>query len=117
MNKKLTLYCISSLVLGSIIYTCQFLNLNLPQIINNYLNDFLIIPVLLFICLLFLRWSRNESNFRFKIGIILYVCLMYSILFEFIFPNYLARYTKDYLDIILYFASGFIFYILQNKSV
>lgn len=40
---------------------------------------------------------------------------MYSVLFEFIFPNYLARYTKDYIDIMLYFAGGFIFYKLQNK--
>lgn len=116
MKKRLILYSVSSFVLGIIIYTFQSFNLYLPKIINNYLNDFLIIPILLFICLLFLRWSRNEPNFRFNFGIILYICLMYSILFEFVFPNYLARYTKDYVDIILYFASGFIFYKLQNKS-
>ncbi|APZ44890.1 hypothetical protein BW723_00680 [Polaribacter reichenbachii] len=115
MNKKLSIYCISSILLGITIYLFQYFNISLPKIINNYLNDFLIIAIVLYISLLFLRWSRNNSNFTLTLSIILYVCFMYSILFEFVFPNYLARYTKDYVDIILYFASGYIFYKLQNK--
>lgn len=115
MNKKLKIFFISSLFLGILVYSLQALNIFLPKIINNYLNDFLIIPILLFICLMFLKWSRGAPNFRFNIGIILYVCFMYSVLFEFVLPNYLARYTKDYIDIILYFAGGITFYKLQNK--
>jgi hypothetical protein len=41
---------------------------------------------------------------------------MYSVLFEFVFPEYLARYTKDFIDVILYFASGILFYKLQTKA-
>lgn len=115
MNKRLKIFCVSSICIGFIIYTFQSLKLYLPGFINNYLNDFLIIPILLFMCLLFLKWSRNEPNFRINAGIVLYICIMYSILFEFVFPNYLARYTKDYIDIILYFAGGITFYQLQNK--
>ncbi|WP_397447468.1 hypothetical protein [Polaribacter sp. R77954] len=115
MNKKLTFFCVSSFVLGLLIYGLQSFNIYLPKIINNYVNDFLIIPIVLFLCLLFLKWSRNDKNFALSLPIILYVCFMYSILFEFVFPEYLARYTKDYMDIILYFAGGFLFYKLQNK--
>jgi hypothetical protein len=115
MNKKLFIYCISSFILGLLIFIFQSINLSLPRIINNYVNDFLIIPIVLFLCSLFLKWSRNDKNFTLSLPIILYVCFMYSILFEFVLPNYLARYTKDYIDIILYFAGGIIFYKLQNK--
>jgi hypothetical protein len=115
MNKKLVLFFAFSLCFGILIYTLQFLKVDLPKFINNYLNDFLIIPIVLFICLLFLRWSRNDKEFSLSLPIILYVCLLYSILFEFVFPEYLARYTKDYIDIILYFTGGITFYKLQSK--
>lgn len=117
MNKKLTIYCVFSLVLGLIIYLFQYLDVELPKIINNYVNDFLIIPIVLFTCLLFLRWSRNNSNFILSLPIILYVCCMYSILFEFVFPKYLSRYTADFIDVLLYFTSGILFYMLQNKTL
>ena len=115
MNKKLSIYCISSILLGITTYLFQYFNISLPKVINNYLNDFLIIPIVLYLSLCFLRWSRNNPNFTLKISIILYICCMYSVLFEFVFPKYLPRYTKDYLDILLYFSGGFIFYILQNN--
>ncbi|MBU3012780.1 hypothetical protein KO506_15305 [Polaribacter vadi] len=116
MNKKLSIYCISSILLGITIYLFQYFNISLPKITNNYLNDFLIIPIVLYLSLHFLKWSRNNPDFTLTLPIILYVCFMYSILFEFIFPKYLARYTKDFVDVILYFASGFIFYKLQNNQ-
>ena len=115
MNKKLTIYCVSSFIIGTLIYTLQYFNIQLPKIIHNYLNDFLIIPIVLYTCLLFLKWSRNDKNFIISLPIIVYVCCMYSILFEFIFPKYLSRYTADFVDVLLYFVSGIIFYILQNK--
>ena len=115
MNKKLIFFCIFSTFTGILIYIFQLLKIDLPNFINNYTNDFLIVPIVLFMCLLFLRWSRNNKNFTLSLPIVLYVCLLYSILFEFVFPEYLARYTKDYIDIILYFTGGFIFFALQNK--
>jgi hypothetical protein len=116
MNKKLTFYCIASFFLGLCIYIFQRFKVYLPKIINNYLNDFLIIPIVLFVCLLVLRKVRNNLKLTLNLPVILYVCLLYSILFEFVFPKYLARYTKDYIDIILYFAGGLIFYKLQKKQ-
>ena len=116
MTKKLANYCISSFIIGTLIYTLQYFNIQLPKIIHNYLNDFLIIPIVLFACLLFLRWTRNDKNFTLSLAIIIYVCFMYSILFEFVFPKYLTRYTSDFIDVLLYFLSGIVFFILQNKQ-
>ncbi|RCS27593.1 hypothetical protein DUT90_05635 [Polaribacter sp. WD7] len=116
MNKKLTYYFIFCVVTGTTVYYLQRFSIKLPQIFRFYVNDFLIVPIVLFISLQILKWSKNNTDYTLSIGIILYICLLYSVLFEFIFPKYIARYTKDYVDIFLYFASGFIFYQLQKKT-
>ncbi|MEO9569753.1 MAG: hypothetical protein ABJH82_03770 [Polaribacter sp.] len=114
MKKILSYYIIFSIIIGAFIYFSAFLNIQLPRITRHYVNDFLIIPIVLYICLQVLKWTKNNENYTLSLPIIFYLCLMYSILFEFIFPKYLARYTKDVVDIILYFASGFLFYYLQK---
>jgi hypothetical protein len=116
MKKALLYYFYFSVFTGTLIYFLQYYNVPLPRIIRFYLNDFLIIPIILFISLQVLKWSKNEKNHIISLPVILYLCLMYSILFEFIFPKYLARYTKDFVDVILYFASGFLYYKLQKIS-
>ena len=116
MKKVLFYYFLFSIIIGSFIYFSSVFNIQLPRIIRHYVNDFLIVPIILYISLQVLKWSKNDNNYTLNIWVILYVCLMYSILFEFIFPKYLARYTKDVIDIILYFASGFLFYYLQKNN-
>lgn len=117
LNIKLTYYFIFCLTTGTVVYFLQYFSFDLPNFIQFYLNDFLIIPIVLFISLKILKWTKNDKNYTLSLPIILYVCLVYSILFEFIFPKYLARYTKDFIDLILYFASGLIFYFLQKKNL
>ena len=114
MKKILLYYFLFSLFTGTVVYIFQSLSIPLPKIIRIYLNDFLIIPIILFICLQVLKWSKNDKNYNISLPIILYLCFLYSLLFEFIFPTYLARYTKDFVDVILYFAGGFVFYYLQK---
>ncbi|MCG1035630.1 hypothetical protein [Polaribacter sargassicola] len=116
MKKTLFYYFLFSLLAGTTIYFLQYFSVPIPQIIRFYVNDFLIIPITLYPCLQILKWSKNDKNYTLSLAIILYLCFLYSILFEFIFPKYLARYTKDYLDVILYFASGFVFYFLQKTK-
>jgi hypothetical protein len=116
MKKILLYYFYFSLITGVFVYILQYSNVPLPRVIRFYLNDFLIIPITLFISLQILKWSKNNKNYNISLPLILYLCLMYSLLFEFVFPKYLARYTKDFVDVILYFASGILFYKLQKIS-
>lgn len=116
MKKLLLYYFIFSLLTGTIVYFLQYFSVSLPKIIRFYLNDFLVIPIVLYISLHILKWSKNDKKYTLSLPIILYVCFLYSILFEFIFPKYLARYTKDFVDVMLYFSSGFVFYILQKNK-
>ncbi|CAM1365767.1 conserved membrane hypothetical protein [Tenacibaculum sediminilitoris] len=115
-KKKLIYYFIISITIGSLIYALQKLSFRIPSIINNYANDFLIIPIVLTICLFVLQWSRNNKDYQISLGVIFYICVLYSVLFEFILPKYYARYTTDILDVILYFAGGFVFFFLQKKD-
>lgn len=112
----LTYYFIASVVIGSLIYIAQKLLIKLPTFVNNYVNDFLIIPIVLTICLFVLRWSRNDKNYQVSLGVIFYICVLYSVLFEVILPKYYTRYTTDVLDVILYFAGGFVFFVLQKND-
>ena len=115
MNKKLSIFCILSFLIGSIVYACQYLNYPLPKIINNFLNDFLIVPIVLYICLWALILIRKDKYFTLPLFMVLYVCAFYSFIFEYIAPKFLIRYTADIIDVILYFLGGIVFYILQNK--
>ena len=116
MKKTLLYYFYFSLLTGTSVYFLQYFSVPLPRVIRFYLNDFLIIPIVLFICLQVLKWSKNDKNYTISLSLILYLCFLYSILFEFIFPKYLARYTKDFIDVVLYFASGILFYKLQKNN-
>ncbi|QVY67216.1 hypothetical protein [Polaribacter sp. Q13] len=116
MKKTLFYYFIISLLIGITVYFLQYFSVPLPRVIRFYVNDFLIIPIVLYSSLQVLKWSKKDKSYTLSLPIILYVCFMYSLLFEFIFPKYLARYTKDIVDVILYFASGFVFYYLQKDK-
>lgn len=116
MNRKLTYYFLFSILAGSAIYGLQQFQIQLPDFIQFHINDFLIIPIVLTICLWVLRWSKNDKNCQISLPIILYLCTLYSILFEYILPNYHSRYTSDIIDTFLYFSNGFLFYKLQNND-
>ncbi|MEX6626104.1 hypothetical protein [Tenacibaculum salmonis] len=116
MKKSLYIYFIFSLLLGSIIYFASKINIQLPKIIRFYVNDFLIIPIVLIPNLLILRWSKNDETYQIPIWIILYCCSLYAFLYEYILPKFHPRYTADIIDVILYFISGFIFFILQKPN-
>lgn len=102
--------------MGSLIYVAQKLSVKLPSFINNYVNDFLIIPIVLTTCLYILRGSKNNKYYQIPLGVIVYICVLYSVLFEFVLPKYYIRYTVDVLDVVLYFAGGFVFFVLQKND-
>ncbi len=114
MKKKLSLYIIISFFIGSCIYICEKQGWWLPNWVRFYVNDFLIVPIVLFIGLKTVQIARNDTQVRLSLMLILWICFLYSFLFEFIFPMSLKRYTADKIDVLLYFLSGLLFYQLQK---
>ena len=116
MKKSLTYYFIFSICIGSVIYVCEKVEILLPEIVRFYVNDFLIIPIVLYLSLFVIRTLKNDKNIELSLLQILYVCTMYSIIFEYWLPKSHPRYTSDIIDVGLYFLSGMLFYFLQKKE-
>lgn len=104
-------------IAAGIIYTLQRMHVHIPGWINNYVNDFLCLPILLgFLTFLFRRLKKDE-NFRFSILFILCITCYYSFYFEYYLPQNSIRYTSDIIDVILYFSGGILFYFLNNSTL
>lgn len=117
MNKTLTYYFFFSLLLGSTIYSASYFNIQLPRFVRHYVNDFLIIPIVLISCLYIVRKLKSTTSFRLSLMQVLYTCTLYAVIFEYWLPKFHFRYTADGIDVVLYFLSGLIFYVLQLKAV
>ncbi len=117
MKKELTYYFVFSILLGGCIYGCEKFEILLPKFVRFYVNDFLIIPIVLWISLFVIQKLKGNTNIQLSLLNILYLCVMYSVLFEFWLPKFHPRYTTDYLDVGLYFLSGMVFYFLQGNQV
>lgn len=116
MKKNLKYYVFSSVLIGTYIYLCQKLGIVLPDFVQFYVNDFLIIPIVLFLCLVIIRKLQDNKELILSITQIGYVCVLYAVIFEYWLPKFHPRYTQDLVDVLLYFSSGVVFYFLQKKS-
>ena len=116
MKKILTYYFLLSMLLGSCIYVCEKLEILLPKLIRFYANDFLIIPIVLYISLFVIQKLKGNDKIQLSFLNIIYLCTLYSVIFEYWLPKFHPRYTTDFIDVALYFLSGVLFYFLQKEK-
>lgn len=116
MNFQLTKYryFIVILAIAITVYILQNLGVALPKIINNYLNDFLLIPIALNSCLIILRYVKSNPQLQLPLAFCLVVTFGYSLFFEVLIPDTNPRYTGDLWDIIAYFL-GLAFYLFAEN--
>ncbi len=105
------LFCLTA----AIVLSLQKMSAALPEWTNNYLNDFLCMPIVLFIGQFTVRKLKRNNALRLPWPLILTLTLFYSIYFEYYLPSFNLRYTADFLDIILYFLGSAFFYFMENK--
>ena len=110
--KGRVLYCLMCITAG-IIYYRQSLMLYLPWYVNDYLNDLLCMPLVLGLLSSTVRYLKQDSSFKFSRSFIVGQVLYYSVYFECYLPEADSRYTADWIDILLYFLGGFLFYGYQ----
>ena len=115
MKNDIVYYFVGSVLIGSCVYLANIVGIILPRIVRFYVNDFLIIPMVLTSVLFIVRKVQCQPKKTISLLNILYLCLMYSFLFEFWLPKFQERYTYDIVDVFLYFLSGFVFYRLQKE--
>lgn len=100
--------------LATTIYVCQRLYLPIPIWINNYVNDFLFLPLVLGFCLFVVRKIKGNPNLQLSLPLILGVSLFYCVYFEWYLPLHNPRYTSDWMDCLLYFGGALVFYLLHR---
>lgn len=99
------------------IYSMQRLNVPLPKLINNYLNDLLCMPLLIGALTFIIRRLKKDTTFTFPISFVLFIAAYYSVYFEYYLPKNNPRYTADWIDVILYFSGGISYFLLEDKKV
>ncbi|MEC5165328.1 membrane protease YdiL (CAAX protease family) [Flavobacterium sp. PL11] len=111
---QVVIYIIMFLI-ALVVFVMQHLHIPLPYLINNYLNDFLYIPLVLGGTEFIIRNLKKDASFKLPLEFIVFLSCSYSIYFEFYLPKINLRYTADWIDVILYFISGVIFYFFTKK--
>lgn len=112
MKKILYPFCILSIV-GAVVYVFQRFAIPIPPLINNHLNDLLILPINLFAVQYIWLLFTNKIVYV-KIKMILTAIVIYTLYFECILPQFNARYTADFWDVLCYVAGGTLFWVYQH---
>lgn len=88
-----------------------------PDIIHYYLNDLLCLPILLTLTLYVIRFVKRDSTLKFSCLLIFGNALFYSILFEGLLPQISKTYTADFIDILMYWLGGGLFWMVQKLEL
>ncbi|NEM97729.1 magnesium citrate secondary transporter [Pontibacter burrus] len=82
--------------------------------VQHYLDDLLCLPLVLTATLFVLRFFYGQ-RVRLSSYHVAFTVLYFSLAFEVFFPQFMPRYTGDFLDAVLYATGGVIFYRFLNK--
>lgn len=116
MKKTLFYYYLFSIFLGTSIYFAAFFEVQLPRFVRFYVNDFLIIPIVLTTSLYLIRYLKNNPEFRLSFAQVIYIAVLYAVIFEYWLPKFHPRYTADFIDVMLYLLSAILFYFMQKST-
>ena len=100
-----------------VIYLLQQLQIPLSRFTNNYLNDFLCIPIVLKLGQYLIRYIKSDPYLKIPISLQITVTVLYSVFFEFIVPQFNNRYTSDWLDVVAYFSGLIIYWLMELLNV
>ncbi len=84
-----------------------FLRFSICSFFDNYFNDLLCIPVMLFSTSIFMGLIYGQIPFKISNTMIFLAVFATSLVFEFILPSFSTKYTYDLLDILMYTLGAF----------
>lgn len=112
--KGISVLFIISVLLFLLFSLHDFLNLELQKALIFYGNDFLCMPIVLSICLIAARSVKKNPGIYLSLFSIISLTTFYAVFFEIFLPKVGQDYTADPVDVIMYFAGGFLFYFVQK---
>ena len=96
------------------IYAAQRLELPLAAWVNNYVNDFLCLPIVLGAITQLVRWIKRDTTFNFPLGFLICMAAYYSFYFEYYLAGSNPRYTSDWIDVVLYFLGALCYFAVSR---
>ncbi len=96
----------------------KFSGLEVPLWMSNYLADFLCMPLVLAGAHFLICKIQRRATFHFSIAMVLFAVVYFSVVFEWLLPQFSTRFTSDPLDALMYALGALFFYIvIQPTSV
>ncbi len=86
-----------------------------PDLIQFYLNDLLIVPMVATLARWFMRWVLQKSDLTLVLWQVIFIVAAFSIVFEMVLPFWMKRYTSDPVDIGMYAIGGLFYWKVMNK--
>ena len=105
-------YFLVSLLVYTSIYVFRRVNIQLPELLNSYLTDFLCMPVILTLCLVGVRWIKKIPKFHLTAAMIFTMTAFYALFFEWYLPYQNTNYTADLGDVIMYFTGALVYWLI-----
>lgn len=118
MMKKLfdPLFCTYCLLWG-FIHLFRWIGYPIP-FLNDYLTDFLFVPVVAHIALMVIRaYVLRDAFYAYPVYYLLLIACYSAIIFEWIMPAVSTVYTRDYGDVVAYFLGGMFYYYVHQRVV
>ena len=104
-------------IVAIILYAGPRLGLIPPALLNNYLNDFLCMPIVLTLCQKSIAFIKSDKHICIPIALQFLLTLLFSVYFEYVLPTLNARYTSDPVDVVLYFLGTLCYFILERSTI
>ncbi|KAA9340079.1 hypothetical protein [Adhaeribacter soli] len=84
--------------------------------LQNYLNDLLCLPLVLFVTVFLQRTLFRKPAYRLTVYQVGIAAVYFSVMFEAVIPLFNQRYTADFWDVICYCSGGLLFYLFGNSG-
>ncbi|PRX54659.1 hypothetical protein CLV81_3061 [Flagellimonas meridianipacifica] len=104
-------------LMGMTVYLLQQTNVELPEVVNNHLNDLLCMPIVLGISQLAVRYLRSDPGIFLSLPLQLCVTILFCFYFEWHLPKVNPRYTSDWIDVLCYFFGTGWFSIMNRFRI
>lgn len=107
------MYCL----LWCLVHFLRWVQHPLPWL-NNYLTDFLFVPVIAHLSVNFTRRFILRNNaYRYPLAYPLFMALYAAIVFEYVMPLFSAVYTRDWGDVVAYFLGSLFYYYIHQEKI
>jgi hypothetical protein len=87
-----------------------------PQFVSSYVDDLVVMPIILTLALILLRIASKEMEFELPLTYLLAAFILFAVAFEWWIPPRNPHFTSDWLDVVCY-AFGTLAYAISRTGI